>query len=355
MGAPAEVVGPRGAVELDLLDGFRFTCRADCGLCCYAEPVASRAERRALVQIAPELQWQEEDALLSRIAARPDGGACQLLEGARCRAHSARPYPCRAYPVHVHVGDRAQASLVLSCPGVGLGPLTAHATVTGGVPPVGLDPELAAVQEEARAAPVDALLRRSSRRLDRALRASRLGREELEQARVRASDLRWPSRDESGLSPPGPEAPLEELPLVWTEHRGVVLLCRHDDGSYEPLRPRESGGLAERLGRFHAAEPAAGLDAPARDRLEGYLRYLLRRDQFVWSVVHEFDPDVDAEFEGALRRMLSEVRLELLARASVLTRLEGGTGDRLGVAELEAGIRAIDSDLLDRPGPGLQL
>lgn len=355
MGAPAEVVGPRGAVELDLLDGFRFTCRPDCGLCCYAEPAASRAERRALVQIAPELQWQEEDALLSRIAARPDGGACQLLEGARCRAHSARPYPCRAYPVHVHVGDRAQASLVLSCPGVGLGPLTANATGTRGAPPVGLDPELAAVQEEARAAPVDALLRRSSRLLDRALRASRLGREELEQARVRASDLRLPRRDDSGLSPPGPEAPLEELPLVWTEHRGVVLLVRHDDGSYEPLRARESGGLSERLGRFHAAEPAAGLDAPAQDRLEGYLRYLLRRDQFVWSVVHEFDRDVDGEFEGALRRMLSEVRLELLARASVLARLEGRTGERLGVAELEAGIRAIDSDVLDRPGPGLQL
>ncbi|HEV2448875.1 MAG TPA: YkgJ family cysteine cluster protein [Thermoplasmata archaeon] len=355
MGASRGTDGSSGAVELGLLDGFRFTCRPDCRLCCFAEPAASGAERRVLVQIEPELEWREEDALLSRIAARPDGGACQLLEAARCRAHYARPYPCRAYPVHVHVGDRAQASLVLSCPGVGLEPLAASPPATRAAPPWGLDSEIAAVREEARAAPIDELLRRASRLLDRALRQSGLDREELEEARRRSTDLRLPPLAESGLAPPGPEEPLEELPLLWAGSRGVLLLCRHEDGSYEPLRPRESGGVAERLGRFLPPEPPAALDARARGVVDGYLRFLLRRDQFLWSVVHEYDPETEADFEGALRRTLAEVRLELLARGSVLARLDGGTGERLGVADVERGIRAIDSDLLDRPGPGLQL
>jgi Fe-S-cluster containining protein len=342
------------AVDFELLRGFRFACRPDCGLCCYAEPAADVPERQRLIAIEPTLSWREEDSLLARIAARPDGGACQLLEACRCRAHEARPYPCRAYPIHVHLGERAQASLVLSCPGIGLEALVSPEGPSGALPGSGLDAELAAVRAEARSAPLGELLRDSGRRFERALRRAGVSRREFEEVRRSVADLRLPERTESELSPPGPDAPLEELPLLWLPGRGVLLLSSHEDGSYEPLAARERGGVADRLGRYTPPELEPDLDEGGRSLLDGYLRYLLRRDQYPWSVLHAFDPE-EEELETAMRRSLGDVRGELLARASILAQLGGGTGARLRAEEVGRGVRAIDSDLLDRPSGGLQL
>jgi Fe-S-cluster containining protein len=353
--------GPRAAgegppdVDLELLRGFEFTCRPDCGLCCYAEPAADAEERGRLIAIEPALNWQEEDALLARIAARPDGGACQLLDDCRCRAHGVRPYPCRAYPIHVYLGERAQASLVLSCPGVVLEALVASRGGARLPAPAGLDAELAAVTAEARSAPLGELLRGTERRFERSLRRARVTREEFEEARRSATDLRLSPRTETELAPPGPDEPLEELPLVWLPGRGVLLLSSHEDGSYEPLGAREAGGITDRLGRYPAPEVEPDLDEDGRAILGGYLRYLLRRDQYSWSVLYGFDPAEHDSFEEALRASLADVRGELLARASVLAQLGGGTGARLRAEEVGRGVRALDSDLLDRPSVGLQL
>ncbi|HTT15724.1 MAG TPA: YkgJ family cysteine cluster protein, partial [Thermoplasmata archaeon] len=110
-------------LDVALVQGFSFACRPDCGLCCFASPRISPGEQHALRVVAPQATFvgRGRDRYLS---ARPDGGACQFLANLRCGVHAQRPAPCREFPITVHLGERLQASVVLSCPGLDLRRLT---------------------------------------------------------------------------------------------------------------------------------------------------------------------------------------------------------------------------------------
>jgi Fe-S-cluster containining protein len=341
-------------LDLRLLEGFSFACRPDCGLCCYAEPATTPRERARLVQIEPALEFRFESREYSRIAARSDGGACGLLSQNRCRAHAQRPHPCRAFPVHVHIGERAQASLVLSCPGVPLDPLTGWAGRAPRPEPQGLDAELEAVREEFAESPVELLQADASARLTRELRRRGLDASEL--ARIRTeTPQHLPSADPARLAdlePPRTGGPLEEAPLFWDSRLGRVLLALTEEGLYEASAVREEGGITSTLGEFPPPEAPPRLDAAALQLLSGYLAYLAERDQFVWSVLAEGPVSEAGSFEEEFGQTLAAVRAELLIRASVRARLLGETGERLGAEEVGRGIRAMDNDLLDRPTIG---
>ncbi|MCI4335416.1 MAG: YkgJ family cysteine cluster protein, partial [Thermoplasmata archaeon] len=243
-------------MDLDLLRGFRFECRPDCGLCCFAEPAATAPERQRLIQLEPALRWVPEESGLERLGARADGGACQLLSASRCRAHAARPYPCRAFPVHVHIGERVQASLVLACPGLQWNSGTGG--LGQGAPPRGLESELEAVLQEATSSPLDALRADAASRLQRWLRRHRLSEEAWHGLRegVLEPILRGEEPERSlDLAPPPIVDPLEERAIFWEQGTGVVLLATDADGAYDLSVPRESGGIAQRLGSL--APPAA--------------------------------------------------------------------------------------------------
>ena len=124
-------VEPGGAVQLDLrlVEGFRFECRPDCGLCCYASPVLGEGELTSLLEIAPS--FRPVGSRSDQVPSRPEGGACIFLRQLRCTVHAARPGPCAEFPLSAHLGYRLQVSVVLSCPGVALSGLNDRAPTVG--------------------------------------------------------------------------------------------------------------------------------------------------------------------------------------------------------------------------------
>lgn len=348
------------ALDTSLLRGFSFACRPDCGLCCYTTPAVTGAERQKLLQIAPETEFRAGPAGTPVLAARPDGGACGLLDGTRCRLHAARPLTCREFPLTVHVLDRAQVSVVLSCPGVDLErAVRSRGRPDASAPPQGLDGELRATEQAVREADLDRWLARTRERLRR---LERKGRREgwwepPEEARRRClgrlpTDLPGPPALDDL---PDAAAPLETLPLYWDPREGVVAWRRGADGGIERLRLREAGGARGRLGLYPGPERAPVLSDEARGALEWYLRYWLGRDQLLGEALAAVRAGEATRLGEAMDAELRRVAAQTLLAAGLHRAEQGESPDRLGLDDLLFGIRATDMDRLDQPTIGVRL
>ncbi len=339
------------AIDTGLLRAFRYACRPDCGLCCFASPRTTPEEIVTLRRLDPSLRWVERgrDRFLS---SRPDGGACQALAAHRCRVHAARPHPCREFPVTVHVGHRLQASLVLSCPGIELSALRAvPARSRDSLPePLGLDAELRALRERLDSS-VARRMREASRRgraIERRLRREGRWRDDAEVRAELGHAVPLPVDEDFPVEPPPRRADgLEHLPLFFDGREGPVGLA-DSIGGWEALELSERGG-GETRGLFVPPDRVPPLEREAEALLRGYLAYWLERDSFLASVhleMLEADAgDVVAWAADALR----EVGAQTLARASVRRKLDRGEEGRLAVSDVERGITATDQDWLDRP------
>lgn len=362
---PAQVPPSSAGLDLSLLRGFTFRCRPDCGLCCFTSPACSASERSSLIRIEPAVPFvegsePEDPAGFVHVASQGDGGACHFLRDLACRAYSARPFPCRSFPILVHLTPfGSQATLVLSCPGLDLAGLEAWATSAVSKPlAVGLEEELRATEEEwARR---EGARRQAELALGRRSRSSKLRRslDAFDWSGLRSellAHLPMPEADDFPVAlPPGEDEPLDTLPLFFEEGEGRVAMRSQNDG-WELLTLREAGGEGEVLGNFPAPSEPPRLD-PGGDRaLRGYLGYVVRRAYFPALVVrvckeeHEDDPD------GWSRALLRELGAQVLTRAGLRARLTGQGGDRLGAADVLRGVRAVDADFLDQPIAGEQL
>ncbi len=277
---------PGPAIDLSLLHGFRFTCRPGCGLCCYATPAASPSEQQTLLRLDPSVRFVGGSGAFRLVPSRPDGGACRFLVSERCTVHSARPFPCREYPLSIHVGEDWQASLVLTCPGVTAAELARWGQPgLPAEPPEGLAEELDAMTGEA-AKEERTRYEAAARRWRRALRSEGVPRSPSALADLRrsASDLgTFPTDDDlSSIYLPEASDGLALLPLYFDPQFGRVALAASDEG-VELLQLRETGGIQEVLGRYAAPTQLPRMDPEARATLEGYLGYVLRRDAFLGS------------------------------------------------------------------------
>jgi Fe-S-cluster containining protein len=333
-------------IDVALLTGFGFGCRPDCGLCCYAEPRVLAAERTKLLQIAPATGFRGAGTD-QFISSQGEGGACGLLSENRCGAHRARPHPCREFPLTVHVGDRLQATVVLSCPGVALGVLGDPSRAESS----GFPTELAALRERLDTATARRLeaSRRRRRKVQRAL--SDEGRwEEEDDVRLRVErSLPTPTADDFPvLDPPAVEEGLHLLPLFFDGRAAPVALAQAL-GGWELLELRPQGGVARTLGVVPPPERMPSLAPDAARLLRGYLGYWLRRDALFGAVHLEMlrSPD-DSSVTERIEQELRGIGALVLARAEVRAKLRRDPVDRLTSAELAAGIRATDQDLLDR-------
>lgn len=353
MTVPAE---PGPDLDFRLLGGFRFACRPDCGLCCYAEPIVSPSERSALLRIVPEAEFVRRGAD-EFLRSAPDGGACGLLAQNRCRAHAARPSPCREFPITVHLGTRAQATLVLSCPGLDLAPLDRYRGSADTSPPRGLDGEISAVRDRAKAGiarRVEEGMRRRRRIVRRLSAESRWEEEEAVRERLRRSLPRPGPEEFPAEEPPDLDEGLESLPLVFAERAGPVGLAR-GLGGWEMVELRPEGGIAAPLGVVPPPTRPPSMSEEAERRLEGYLRYWLERDA-LFGYLHLAMLDSSAGTVGEWAEAeLARIGATALSRAAVLARLLPGGAGPLSAAQMEAGIRATDQDLLDRPTWGSRL
>ncbi len=345
--------GERTGVDERLLLGFRFACRPDCGLCCYASPAVAPEERGALLQLKPPPLLDAAEAPFATIRQRGDGGACGLLRGARCRGHSVRPFPCRIFPVHAYLGERIQLSLVLSCPGL---ELDAWLRDPGSrAPPEGLESERRAVADDLASPRSQGTIARARRdRADLLERARRrTGFSPLEDLRRRFLE-RPPLPGSRAAEPDGPAESdgLDGLPLYFDERRGVVALASVPGGT-ELLALRESGGVADRLGTYPDPTEVPPLEGAGRDSLARYLRYVVERDAVLDALLLEWVAHrPPLSLEEFLAEEVRHVGTLVLRRATVRARADGEPGGPLGAREVARGIRATDAEVLDRIVPG---
>ena len=341
-------------LDVALVQGFSFACRPDCGLCCFASPRISPDEQHALRVVAPQatLVGRGRDRYLS---ARPDGGACQFLANLRCGVHAQRPAPCREFPITVHLGERLQASVVLSCPGLDLRRLTDSRSAAEGA--VGLAVELASVERRidraALARREEALRRR--RRIVRALDAEGLWRSEEEVRAELRSNLPLPGPGSFPVEdPPSTDDGLETLPLFFDHRPGPVAIAG-GLGGWHLLELASTGGVARDLGIVPPPTAPPRLDDEATTLLRGYLDYWLARDALFGYVLRTLLEGPAGDVVDAVADELSAIGALTLARASVRARLAGRPAEPLTERDVADGIRAVDADLLDRPSWGDRL
>lgn len=333
-------------LDIALLGGFRFQCRPACGLCCFAEPAVTSAERDRLVQIEPELEFADGERGWAFLTSRPNGGACELLTDTRCRAHAKRPTPCQQFPITVHVADRAQASLVLSCPGIDAAGLLRW---SGGPPAPealgGLDAELDAAEAEWTRSGTERELDRHSIRRNRWISLHDLGA-------LRAAlhrELPWPvAEDFPSEEPPDTSDGFAGLPVTFVPGRGRVAFATHA-GGWMLFELSEVGDEPRTLGVIPPPTALPAMTTQGEQILRGYLHYLLERDDAVEGVLAQEAPEGSVE-EG-LAADLIRTGATALSRASVLQRLDGRDGP-LDAADLWEGVRATDAEWLDRPTTG---
>ncbi len=342
-------------LDLTLLNGFEYACRPDCGLCCYAEPRAEPAERARLLQIAPRVEFARRGGS-TFLRARPDGGACQFLAANRCGAWSARPGPCRQFPVTVHVGDRLQASLVLSCPGIDLACLAVVSPWEERAAPRGFAAEVRTAMGRitpAVARTVDEARRRRRRLRSALTETGQWADEEEVRAELRAS-LPFPTAADFPVpEPPAVGEGIAQLPLFFDGRPGPVALAEGRDGwAFLEVRP---GGGAEPLAEVPPADQLPELTVEGRRLLQGYLRYFLERDALFGTVVAELEPGEERTVTDEMRSELRAIGALVLARAETLRRALRGASGPLTGADVVGGIRACDQDLLDRPTWGDRL
>jgi Fe-S-cluster containining protein len=343
------------SLDLALLNGVRFECRPECGLCCYAEPRLRPAEKVRLLRIAPAAEIVAHGGE-EFLAARHDGGACQFLVDRRCAVHAVRPAPCREFPLTVHVGRRIQATAVLSCPGVDLAFLGDGGRDRAGEI-VGLDGEIASLK--GRLGPGTA--RRQTEAIRRRARiAHRLAEERrwLEDEAVREILRHHPARpgpEEFPVeSPPSVDDGLERLPLFFDHRPGPVAIA-DGIGGWHLLELRAGGGVERPLAVVPPPDRPPPVAPDGEVVLDGYLRYWLERDA-LFGIVQLAMTESDAgDVEEWVRAELRAIGAVVLARADVRRRARGEGRGPLTGDDVRDGIRATDQDLLDRPGWGDRL
>lgn len=343
---------PSFELDLALLGGFRFECRPDCGLCCFTSPRLEGDDEAGLQRAVPTVRTVVREGVRC-IAARPHGGACELLKGLRCSAHTARPAPCREFPVFVHLGTRLQAGLVLSCPGLSLDALRGFGSVPGEVAFHGLDREVAAVRERLGLKSGRLLedVRRRRKRVVRELSdQGRWSEEDEARGRLARRTLIPSAREYAPSELPDIGAGLERLPMFFDGRPGPMALAQAGE-AWEVVELAPDGDSVTRGVAVPPERPPL-LDPGAEELLSGYLRYFLARDIFLaavhWDMIRGAEGTVDEVALSELRSIASDV----LARAAVRAQLRGESGARLTALEVELGIRATDQDWLDRPAWG---
>lgn len=339
-------------LDIGLLEGFAFSCRPGCGLCCFANPAVTKAERSALVQIRPQLDFLPGEDGYSFLPSRPGGGACELLEAARCSAHVARPFPCRSFPISVHLGPRAQASLVLSCPGLELDGLDASADRHRPAAAIGLEAELAAVRAELARPEAREAAAMAATEFDQALRRQRTRPGWIEPEAFRGElreDERWADLGGYPEPPPSLDAGADTTPLTFVPALGVVGLGG-EEGRWTVRAAPEGGGGVD-LGTYDLPDEPPHLQPAAVRALRGYLTYAFARDAPFGQLLASLRRS-RSSWEDALWAAVDEAASVVVTRAAVLSAARGETPTDLGREALLAGVRAADADLLDRPTVG---
>ncbi len=376
-------------VDITETVGKYLECIEGCALCCLCQP---------------ELVGEENftfsgDPLLSKalvgrsitgtvtgsyfLKLKGGAGSCHFLDDRRCTIYERRPIYCRMFPVHVHVGDRVQINVNLSCRGVNgkgrgtdMTELAEHAIAMA---------DYMGLQEISREISVTyddfcASLPTGSEWLTRnalvQLSLDLLSEHGFPRFIERLASL--PSMGQGSLSGPGNvrKAMVEAVPLdltgsaldgardtfslrkvsdlpVWTDEEMNWIVCRIVGKHIEVNRLSDTGGLELRsrfpLSDISLLEP----DPEGRMVMEDHCRRLIERDLTYGyaAFVCRSDPEGDVkDFPEYYFGCLATLFTDLWWRTSLAAAFRGC--ERIDDSTAMDGIRAFDMDFLDLPSLG---
>jgi Fe-S-cluster containining protein len=338
--------------ERDQLGAAEFACRDDCGLCCFAAPAVTPVERARLLAIAPEESWSGP---IDQIPSRPLGGSCRYLTKSRCSVHTARPFPCRSFPVLVHLGRSAHATVVLSCPGLATEAIVGHEEPGGTAVPASLAAEWEAVRAELSRVP-PTRRRRLQAEWDHAIERTGAATREGDVAIVAAVaaetfDLQYAGSDAELSGLPREEEGLEYLPLAFHPRYGRIGFAATAAG-VDVVSLRERGGIEDRLGTFAWPRRAPRLEPGAHALLHQYLRFVADRPAFLGAAMAMVLANGALPLDDQLREDAASLAAAVLLRGRTVAMLNGASGETLTRGAILDGIRASDADVLDRPTVG---
>jgi Fe-S-cluster containining protein len=369
-------------MQLDLtpLEGWKFDERAcaSCGLCCLCQPELLESE-------VPLFRHKYRGKIIAKkhphehmaITMKRSVGSCSFLDKKRCSIYPERPYFCRAFPLHIHVGERAQVVLDLSCRGAWTGQ-GEDALAMGIGWAKGAEGRISAVSRQARSvyaeyfdncreqgmdASASRLRGMASPLLDKMADVSFLA--ELLEATmaeepVEPATLKGAALDEAKLKEFDQEARdggMDSLTCgsafdapVYCDEQGGWNIFMAESGKLVHRVLDEEGGLRE-VGRV---DPSTfRLQPPEKEGAELLIRYLgmlNRRDCLLGSAYAIHDENgYEDEAENVYLGVLGTAAVELIWRMNLLDRVFSvGRGTR-GVREA---IIYYDMDRLDAPSIG---
>ena len=251
----------------------------------------------------------------------------------------------------VHVGLRAQASVILTCPGVDLATLADYRGPNERTPDDGFASEVAALSSRwaARAGAPESDYAKRRNRLRRRLEDAGAWEEEEAVRRQLRSTLPQPGREDFPVDgPPARPDGLDLLPLFWDKRDGPVALASEPSG-WELLELAPGGGIRRTVGTAPPPMSPPALTERAGAALRGYLRYWLERDQ-LFSIVHRQLFEAPSGTVGdCVRLELRSIGAHVLTAAAVLSSAFRGHVGALSESDLLLGVRAVDQDMLDSP------
>jgi Fe-S-cluster containining protein len=372
---------PSAGFPLDLseLEGRRFYCIDDCQLCCLCQPELLQQEEQYFKRNFPQrIVTRRTPHRHTALALKNGSGPCTFLDNRRCSIYPNRPHYCRQFPFHVHLMDRVQVSLDLSCRGVWVG--KGEDTI-----PIGLElvneneRQLRVGLEEAKGvhrqflancreagmevspknlrASFEAVACRSSElpflgwMLDQSVEDQPLDLDkhptDFALDAARAEELRQAAMEVS-LESLSSEDPLSSP--VYCDPEGKWNVFISSDGELEMYQLLEDGGMERKWGIDPKKVPLLAPEGLGAKLFVDYLNILNHRDSVLGYAYYLLDDyGYDDELPNVYYGVLSSSGLDLLWRASLIAYLNGGVLDDKGVRE---GIIFYDMDRLDAPTIG---
>jgi len=372
---------PSAGFPLDLseLEGRSFDCIDDCQLCCLCQAELLPQEEQYFKRNFPQrVVTRRIPHRHTALALKQGSGPCTFLDDRRCSIYPNRPHYCRQFPFHLHLMDRVQVSLDLSCRG-------AWAGRGEDAIPLGLnlvkenERQLRRGLEEAREVHRQFLVNCREAGIEpspKELRArfkavshhiadlSFLGwvldqsvedgplvldqhPDDLKLDESRAEELRQAAMEVS-LESLSSEDPLSSP--VYCDPQGKWWVFISSEGELDMYQLLEDGGMERVRGVDPKQVPLLAPKGLGAKLFEDYLNILNRRDSVLGHAYYLLDDyGYDDELPNVYYGMLASSGLDLLWRASLIAHINGGALDENGVRE---GIIFYDMDLLDAPTIG---
>jgi len=106
------------------LDGLWMRCLEGCGLCCLCQPELVGDENKVFSQDSELRKGITKRSITGQkgknysLKLKGGKGSCFFLRDRICAIYKSRPFYCNLFPIHIHLGDRAQVVANHSCRGI---------------------------------------------------------------------------------------------------------------------------------------------------------------------------------------------------------------------------------------------